>query len=42
MSIEIYGSPTEAVLEHLREVAGLGVRVTVNPAVVALDRFPES
>jgi hypothetical protein len=42
MSVQIYGSPTEAVLEHLREIAGFGVRVSVNPAVVAFDRFTET
>lgn len=42
MSIQIYGSPTEAVLDFIRELDGSGVNVTVNPAVVEFDRFTES
>lgn len=39
MSIRIYGSPNEAVLEQMRQIAGSGVSVTVSPAVVSFDRF---
>jgi hypothetical protein len=39
MSIRIYGSPTEAILEQMRELSGAGVDVTVSPAAVAFDRF---
>lgn len=42
MSVQIYGSPTEAVMEHIRELAGFGIRVSVNPAVTAFDRFAAS
>lgn len=42
MSIQIYGTPTEAVLQHIRELAGYGIQVTVNPAVIAFDRFRDS
>ncbi|MFW6204445.1 MAG: hypothetical protein ACOC96_05690 [Actinomycetota bacterium] len=42
MSVQIYGSPTEAVMEHIRELAGFGIRVSVNPAVTAFHRFTES
>lgn len=39
MSIRIYGAPSDAVLDQMRQVAGSGVSVTVSPAVVAFDRF---
>lgn len=42
MSIRIYGSPNEAVLEQMRQIAGSGVLVTVSPATVGFDRFPVS
>lgn len=42
MSIQIFGSPTEAILEHIRELSGAGVDVRVAPAAVAFDRFPEA
>lgn len=40
ISIRIYGSPNEAVLEQMRQIAGSGVSVTVSPAAVGFDRFP--
>lgn len=40
MAIRIYGSPNEAVLEQMRQIAGSGVSVTVSPAAVGFDRFP--
>lgn len=40
MSIDIYGSPTDAVLEQMRQIAGSGVSVTVSPASVSFNRFP--
>jgi hypothetical protein len=36
--IYIYGTPTEAVLEQLRAIAGDGV--VVKPSAVGFDRFP--
>lgn len=42
MSIRIYGSPTEAVLEQMRQLAGSGMAVTVSPAVVSFDRLATS
>lgn len=40
MSIQIYGSPSDAVLEQMRQIAGSGVTVTISPAAVAFDRLP--
>ena len=40
MSIRIYGSPGQHVLEQMRELAGSGVSVTVSPAVVSVSRLP--
>lgn len=39
MKIRIFGSPTAAVLDQMRQLAGAGVSVTVSPPVVAFDRF---
>lgn len=41
MSIHIYGSPPEALVDQMRQVAGSGVSVTVSPAAVGFDRFPK-
>lgn len=41
LSIRIYGTPTDAILNHVRQLAGSGVSVTVSPPVVAIDRFPD-
>jgi hypothetical protein len=40
MHIQIFGTPSDAVREHIRMLAGSGVSVTVSPPVVAFDRFP--
>jgi hypothetical protein len=40
MSIQIFGSPSEAVLEQMRELAGAGVSVTVSPAEITVNRLP--
>jgi hypothetical protein len=42
MSIQIYGSPTEAILEQMRQLSGAGVDVTVSRAAIAFDRFPST
>ena len=42
MTIRIYGTPSDAVLEQMRQIAGAGVSVTVSPPVVAFDRFDPS
>jgi transcription initiation factor IIF auxiliary subunit len=39
MSIEIYGQPTEELLGQMRELAGSGVKVTINPPTVSFHRF---
>lgn len=39
MSIDVYGSPTETVVEHLKQVAGAGVSVTIHSPAVQFDRF---
>ncbi len=40
MSIRIYGSPTDAMLEQMRGLVRGGVDVTVSRPVIAFDRFP--
>lgn len=40
MAIRIYGSPGDALLEQMRQLAGSGVSVTVSPAVAGFNRFP--
>ena len=42
VSIRIYGTPSDAILNGIRQLAGPGVSVTVSPAVVAFDRFPDA
>lgn len=42
MKIKIYGSPSEAVLDQMRQLAGSGVPVTISPAAVGFNRFPAS
>lgn len=42
MSIQIYGSPTDAILEQIRQLSGAGADVTVSRAAIAFDRFPET
>lgn len=42
MAIRIYGTPSEEVLEQMREVAGSGLSVTISPPVLGFDRFDAS
>lgn len=39
--IQIYGEPTEAVLEQIRQLAGSGARVTVKTPLAGFNRLPE-
>ena len=39
MSVAIYGAPTERILEQMRELAGAGVKVSVNGAIASFHRF---
>jgi hypothetical protein len=41
MRIEVYGTPTEPVLELMRELAGSGVPVTVKTLASGFNRLPE-
>lgn len=41
-SIQIYGTPTDALLEQMRELAGSGVPVTISRAAIGFDRFSSS
>lgn len=41
MKIQVFGSPSDALLDHLREVAGSGVPVNVTSPAVAVNRFPQ-
>lgn len=41
MEIHLYGSPNQAVLKQMREIAGSGVPVTIQEASAALTRLPE-
>lgn len=40
MSLDVYGTPSPALLEQMRQVAGTGVAVTVNPPAVSISRLP--
>ncbi|MBW3548168.1 MAG: hypothetical protein KY452_08575 [Actinobacteria bacterium] len=42
MSIRIYGSPGNTLLEQMRQMAGSGISVTVSPPVVGFNRFSET
>lgn len=42
MAIRIYGTPDDALLEQMRQVAGSGVSVTISPPVAGFDRFTET
>jgi len=42
LEIRIYGSPSEAVLDQMRQLAGSGMSVTVSPAAVGFNRFPQT
>lgn len=39
MSIQIYGNPTEPMLEQMRRIAGSGVPVSIKRPAVGFDRF---
>jgi hypothetical protein len=41
-AIRIFGSPTAAILEQGRQLAGSGVSVTVSPATLGFNRFGDS
>lgn len=41
MRIEVYGTPTEPVLDLMRELAGSGVPVTVKTLASGFNRLPE-
>lgn len=41
MSIRVYGSPGNTLLEQIRLMAGSGISVTVSPPVVGFNRFSE-
>ena len=40
MSVRIYGTPGDAVLDPIRQLAGSGVSVTVSRPVVSINRLP--
>ena len=40
MSIQVVGSPGDALLDNLRQVAGSGVPVSVSRPAAAMSRFP--
>ena len=42
MAIRIFGSPTEAILDQMRQLAGSGVSVTISPATLGFNRFGNS
>lgn len=42
LEIRIYGTPTEPVMEQMRQLAGAGVSLTVSPPVAGFDRFSET
>jgi hypothetical protein len=39
MAIRIFGSPTAAILDQMRQLAGSGVSVTISPATLGFNRF---
>jgi hypothetical protein len=41
MRIEVYGSPTEPVLELMRELAGSGVPITIKTLAAGISRLPD-
>jgi quinol monooxygenase YgiN len=42
VAIRIFGSPTAAILDQMRQLAGSGVSVTVSPATLGFNRFGDS
>jgi len=41
-AIRIFGSPTAEILDQMRQLAGSGVSVTVNPPTLGFNRFGDS
>jgi hypothetical protein len=41
-AIRILGSPTAAILDQMRQLAGSGVSVTVSPSTLGFNRFGDS
>jgi hypothetical protein len=41
MRIEVYGSPTEPVLELMRELAGSGVPITIKTLAAGVNHLPD-
>jgi hypothetical protein len=41
-AIRIFGSPTAAILDQMRQLAGSGVSVTISPATLGFNRFGDS
>jgi hypothetical protein len=41
-AIRIFGSPTAAILDQMRQLAGSGVSVTVSPLSLGFNRFGDS
>ncbi|MGI9610387.1 MAG: putative quinol monooxygenase [Acidimicrobiia bacterium] len=39
MSVTIYGTPTESILEQMRQMAGTGVKVSISGAITSFDRY---
>jgi Antibiotic biosynthesis monooxygenase len=42
MAIRIFGFPTAAILDQMRQLAGSGVSVTVSPPTLGFNRFGNS
>jgi hypothetical protein len=41
-AVGIFGSPTAAILDQMRQLAGSGVSVTVSPTTLGFNRFGDS
>lgn len=39
MRIQIFGTPTDAIVDQVQQLAGSGVPVTISPAAICFDRF---
>ncbi len=42
MSVQLFGSPTETILDQMRQLAGSGVPVTISPLTLGFHRFAEA
>ena len=42
MRMQLFGSPTEAILDQMRQLAGSGISVTISPATLGFNRFGDS